>query len=219
MLCSKIFLTISGKLQDLREPRRWQWENTNPAAPSFLDYLNNAVAQIVSIRPDATSVTAPISLVQGFKQTIPLTAQSLINILYNTDTNGVVGTPVRQTKFKSLVALPANPGVAVDCYAYDKMDDAKVFWVYPHVPVGGLSIMATLSNKPTQVISKNDSFPLDDKYVSPAIHWVLYEIYSGDNTDSDLVRATHHYEAFMTELGVKEESDARYPIKPKEGNG
>jgi hypothetical protein len=218
MLCSKIFLTISGKLQDLREPRRWQWENTDPAAPSFLDYLNNAVAQIVSLRPDATAVTAPITLVQGFKQSIPNTAQSLLNILYNTDANGVIGKQVRQSKFKTLIGLTPSVGTYIDCYAYDKLDDARTFWVYPHAPVGGLSVMATVSDKPIVVASKNDNFPLDDKYISPAIHWVLYEIYSGDNTDTDLIRAQHHYEAFMTELDVVIKSDGQFPVKPKEGN-
>lgn len=218
MLCSKIFLTVSGKLQDLREPRRWQWENTDPAAPSFLDYLNNAVAQIVSLRPDATAVTAPITLVQGFKQSIPSTAQSLLNILYNTDDAGVVGKPVRQTKFKTLIGLAASSGTYIDCYAYDKLDDPRVFWVYPHVPDTGLSVMATVSNKPAIVTAKTDQFPLGDKFISPAVHWMLYEIYSGDNTDTDLVRAQHHYDAFMTELDIVVRADQQFPVKPKEGN-
>jgi hypothetical protein len=218
MVVSKIFLDISGKLQDVREPRRWQWENTNPAAPSFLDYLNNAVAQIVSLRPDATAVTAPITLVQGFKQSIPTTAQSLLNLLYNTDEDGTVGKPVRQSKFKTLVGMTPSVGTYIDCYAYDKLDDPKTFWVYPHVPVGGLSVMATVSNKPSVIASKTDTFPLEDKFVSPATHWVLYEIYSGDNTDTDLARAQHHYEAFMTELDIVIKADKQFPAKPKEGN-
>lgn len=218
MLCSKIFLTVSGKLQDLREPRRWQWENTDPAAPSFLDYLNNAVAQIVSLRPDATAVTAPITLVQGFKQSIPSTAQSLLNILYNTDGTSSVGKPIRQAKFKTLVGLATSVGTYIDCYAYDKLDDPKTFWVYPHVPATGLSVMATVSNKPTIVSAKTDTFPLEDKFIAPAIHWMLYEIYSGDNTDTDLARAQHHYDAFMAELDVVIKADQQFPVKPKEGN-
>jgi len=218
MVVSKIFLDISGKLQDLREPRRWQWENTDPAAPSFLDYLNNAVAQIVSVRPDATANTSVLTLAEGFKQSIPSSALSLINILYNTNDLNAVGKPVRQTKFKNIISLVAATGTAVDCYAYDKLDDPRSFYVYPHIPAGGLKVMATMSNKPTVIATKNDQFPLEDKYVSPAIHWVLYEIYSGDNTDADLVRATHHYEAFTAELNGSFGSDKKYPIKPKDGN-
>lgn len=218
MLCSKIFLTISGKLQDLREPRRWQWENTNPAAPSFLDYLNTAITQIVSMRPDASAVTGDIQLVEGFKQQIPATASSLINILYNSTALGVVGRQIRQTKFKSIIGLPVASGSAVDCYAYDKMDNPTVFWVYPHVPIGGLYVNATVSQKPMVVLTKDDEFPLSSQFVSPAIHWMLYDIYSGDNTDTDLVRAQHHYDAFMQELGMAIEVDSKYPIKPKAGN-
>ena len=217
MLCSQIFLTVSGKLQDTREPRRWQWENTNPAAPSFLDYLNNALTQIVAHKPNATSVTEPLQLVQGFKQTIPATAGLLLNVLYNTDELGAIGSPVRQAQFKSLVKLPAVEKAGVDCYAYDKLDDENVFWVYPHVPEGGARVMATLSNKPPIVTAKETAFPLDPKFISPAIHWILYEVYSGDNTDADLVRAQHHYEAFMMELGVVKQVDSEYPVKPKEG--
>ena len=217
MLCSQIFLTVSGKLQDTREPRRWQWENTDPAAPSFLDYLNNALTQIVAHKPNATSVTVPLQLVQGFKQTIPATAGLLMNVLYNTDALGAIGSPVRQTQFKSIVRLPTVEKAGVDCYAYDKLDDKGVFWVYPHVPASGAYVMATLSNKPPVIATAQDVFPLDPKFISPAIHWILYEVYSGDNTDADLVRAQHHYEAFTTELGVVKQVDSEYPVKPKEG--
>lgn len=218
MLCSTIFSTVSSKLQDTSDPRRWQWDNVDPSKSSLVEYLNNAIMQIATHRPDAVSKTMPLALAPGFKQSLPTGVSSVINILYNIGANGSIGKPVRQTKFKSIIALPPAEGYYVDCYAYDKLDDMRTLWVYPHVPANGLEVMATLSMIPTPVASSADTFPLSYEFISPAVHWILYEIYSGDNNDTDLVRAEHQYQAFLTEVGATLKSAATFPVKPKEGN-
>ena len=220
MLVSDILKDISSRLQDLGTVKRWKWDNTDPTSPSLLTFLNTALLEIVNQRPDATATTEKVTLVPGYRQTIPTTALSLIDILFAYKADGSMGNPVTQSKRKELqhIVNAVAPSVEIDNYAYDKMDNPFLYWVCPAVHVSGTGyVEMTYSARPTAISAASQTFPISDQFAPAAIHWVLYEIYSGDNEDTDLARAASHYSAFYQSLGIKITIDKMFPMKPKAG--
>ena len=220
MLVSDIFKDVSSRMQDLGVIKRWKWDNSDPTSPSLLSYLNIAILEIVNQRPDATAVTDKVKLLSGYKQEIPTNALSLIDVLFAYKTDGTMGGPVTQAKRKELqqIVNSLKPSIEIDCYAYDKLDNPNVFWVCPSVLIGSNAyVEMTYSKKPTRIASSSETFPISDQYAPAAINWILYEIYSGDNEDTDLARAQSHYTAFYQSLGIKLGIDKMYPSKPKSG--
>jgi hypothetical protein len=207
-------------LQDLRTTKRWPWDNAVATSPSLLTFLNIAVLEIANQRPDATAVTAKIKLESGYKQSIPAAAASLIDILYSYKANGSMGGSVCQAKRTELqnIVNSLKPSVEIDSYAYDKMDNPRVFYVCPSALLGSDAyVEMTYSATPVLATAHTEPFALPDQYAPAAVHWILYSIYSGDNEDTDIVRAQSHYEAFYQSLGIKIAIDKMYPSKPKAG--
>jgi hypothetical protein len=220
MLVSDIFKDVSSRLQDLRTTKRWPWDNAVATAPSLLTFINIAILEIVNQRPDAAAVTEKVKLAAGYRQDIPATASSLINILFAYKADGSMGGPVSQAKRTELqnIVNALKPSIEIDTYAYDKMDNPNVFWVCPSALLGSDAyVEMTYSARPTLVTAHTQTFPLPDQYAPATIHWMLYSIYSGDNEDTDIVRAQSHYEAFYQSLGIKIAIDKMYPMKPKAG--
>lgn len=220
MLVSDIFKDVSGRLQDLGTPKRWRWELTDDH-PSLITYLNHGVLEIVNQRPDATAVTETVTLAPGYKQTIPASASSLIDILYSYDVDGNIANSVNQVRRTEILAgtMKVNPSLSIYAYAYDKADNKNTYLVCPSVAISSNAarVEMTYSAKPTLVTAPTDTFPLPDEFAPAAIHWILFAIYSGDNEDVDLTRAQLHGEAFYNSLGIKVKSDRTYPVKPKAG--
>lgn len=220
MLVSDIFKDVSSRLQDLGTIKRWRWDDVDPTSPSLLTFLNTALLEIVNQRPDATAITEKVTLASGYRQMIPTNALSLIDILFAYKADGSMGGPVTQIKRKELQQIINSlaPSVEIDNYAYDKMDNPYVFWVCPVVHISGTGyVEMTYSAKPTLVNAATQVFPISDQFAPAAIHWMLYEIYSGDNEDTDLTRAQSHYAAFYQSLGIKITIDKMFPMKPKSG--
>lgn len=219
MLVSDILRDISGRLQDLSEPKRWRWDIVD-GYPSLLTYINTGLLEIVNQRPDSTAVTETITLASGYKQTIPNSAYSLIDILYAYDGDGNIAGGVTQSKRSELQSIigKTKSGIIIDSYAYDKLDNKSVFFVCPPVLIGSTaSVEMTYSAKISQVTSASDVFPLPDSFVPAMVNWVLFSVHSGDNEDMDLTRAQLHLEAFHTSLGMKTQADKVFPVKPKDG--
>jgi hypothetical protein len=220
MLVTDIFKDVSSRLQDMRTTKRWAWDSVTATAPSLLTFINIAILEIVNQRPDTTATTEKVKLSAGYMQPIPNTASSLIDILYSYKADGSIGGPVTQAKRSEIQQIVNSlaPTIEIDTYAYDKMDNPKVFFVCPVALLGSDAyVQMTYSAKPTLVTAHTEPFPLPDQYAPAAIHWMLYSIYSGDNEDTDLVRAQSHYEAFYQSLGIKIAIDKMYPMKPKAG--
>jgi len=217
MKVEAIFKDVSGRLQDLKEPRRWKWTSTEP---SLLNYLNMALIEIANQRPDSTAKTEKVKLQSGYRQTLPVGAQSLINIPFAYRVDGSMGSVVSQVKLTELQAVvnSVQPSLEIDSYAYNKLDDPRVFYTSPAVHiVGDAHVEMSYSAAPVTVTAASDDFPMPDQYAPAAVNWMLYAIYSGDNEDTDMVRADFHHKAFYQSLGIKIQVDKLFPVKPKEG--
>ena len=225
MQAKDIFLLVSGKLADL-EPgleKRWPWEKIDSRI-SLVDIFNSGLRQIALNRPDSTAITEKIKLQTGVRQLIPSPAihssskkaLSLIELIRNLGDDGETpGAPIFIASRDAMSAY--NWGVSgseVDNYAYDYKLNPQVYLVYPGVSESAdVWVEATYSAEPTPIATSNDTFPIPDTFAGPMMHWMLYEIFCGDNSQSNMARAQHHMTAFYQALGVKLKSDLFFPVQ------
>lgn len=213
MKVSDLLKLVSHKLQDPGPERRYPWTTTGDAV-SLVDVLNNALRAIALNRPDATAVTEAVKLVPGNRQTIPAAARSLIEVLRNA---GVAGTTPGQPI--SIISRDAFSGLdmtqvstTIDNYAYDAKTNPTIYWVYPAVPATpDVYVEMTYSASPPEVADTEADLPIPETFAVPLMHWMLYEIFCGDSSASNMGKAQHHLAACYQALGVKLRSDLAYP--------
>lgn len=227
MLVSEIFLLVAGALQDLGSSRRWPWEITTDKL-SMVDLINAAIREVAINRPDSTSVTESVQLETGSRQTIPkiethgatYDALSLLEIIQNMGDDGETpGDPCFRVTREAMNGFDWNiTGTVVDNYAYDKLINQQVFYISPSLSERTY-VELTYSAEPTIITSSTDTFPLPSPFAGATAQWMLYLIFSGDNSDANFTRAQHHAQAFYQSIGVKLKSDLFFPDQVKQRPG
>ncbi len=217
MQCSFVINQVRQKLND---PLKTVWSD-----PVLINALNEALQSLVSVRPDAASITAMMLLVAGTKQSIPSDGTRLLKCVRNRGASGLsdAGRAIRKADMLVQDALlhdwhTTTGQTTVDEYFYDPLVP-KEFYVYPPAPVSpqiGIDI-SYVRVLPT-IAATTDTFPVDD-YFAPAIQeWMLYSIWCGDDEQSPNYSAAQaHLNNFYQLLQVKMGSDAA--VKPRAVGG
>lgn len=196
---------IDQMLVTLHETNAKRWTRTE-----LLNYLHLAELQVVGDRPDALSVTNPVVLVQGTKQSIPAEGLRLIKVIRN-------DTPSSK-RFIELtsedVLNNANPNWhdetvlanMVDSYVYDELTP-RDFYVEPAVNAG-VQILISYSTAPTLPTAETDTIQVPHSYVNAMIDFALYRAYSKDaEYAANDPRMQVHYQAYLRAMGIKTEVD------------
>lgn len=216
---------VSGALQDLEpgQSQRWTWDGGQADKVGLLDFLNAAIRAVVLQRPDATAVTEPVLLEPGMRQRLPQRrahqcrhdALTLIELVRNLGRDGE--TPGRAIALVNQDVLLAwancgQTGHAVDEYAYDRMINPEVYWVYPAVPEDcDVWVEATFSAAPSPVSCPDDVLPVPGLYAPALAHHILASILSGDNEAANTAKATYHMQMFQNLMDVKQDVDRAWP--------
>lgn len=217
-----VFRSVSYVLQDLdHHARRWKWEAVPDQEEPFLPHFLNSAQRMVAInRPDATARMDLISLESGPRQTIPENCLSLLDLVRNMGTdqdNPEPGIPIIKVERSALDTYDAGWYQGADAteiynYAYDKLTNPLVYWVSPS-PAPGVVVEAVLPIDPPAIEGPDDDLSMPGIYHAPLVHWMLWEIMGGDNSDVNFNKALQHYKAFHQVLGVKLQTDLRFPIE------
>ncbi|WP_027179453.1 DUF6682 family protein [Maridesulfovibrio bastinii] len=223
MKAREVFKLVSAKLQDMKvDSRRWPWEITEGKL-SMTDVCNSAIRNIALQRPDATAVTEAVKLQEGVKQLLPnpsngsgasKKALRLIEVIQNMGSLGTVpGEPIFLSSKDSMRLGPwTTTSDDVDNYAYDARTNPEIFWVQPGIEAGAsVYVSMTYSAEPDAVTGPDDELPLSSTFSGPVVHWMLYEILSGDSSEVNMSTAQFHFSAFYQALGVKLKADLYYP--------
>mgnify|MGYP000550660318 CR=1 FL=1 len=212
MLVSEIYTRIAMTLQDLTKDR-WTWEwSDGDTDLSLQPLMNQAIQAVVYQRPDAMSTTETVSLDAGAKQTVPTGSYQLIEAIRNMGTDGSTPgktiTPVDRRVLDQWNRTWMNKSAIseIDHWAYDRLYNRKIFWVYPPAP-SGLHIELTHAPEPTLITSSTDEFPLPDIYADPIYHHVLFQIFAGDNSDANFERGMNHWKVFTQKMNMKTQTD------------
>lgn len=184
----------------------------------YLEFLDDAIAQTIVLRPDSHVQTAEVTLRPGTRQTIPVDGYSLIDIYANmqVDEDGVrsLGRPVFQVGRKDLdyyrnwhTDIAATKYISE--FAYD-IRNPKVFFVWPPIGEEEIIVQMEYSHEVGQYASMYDELqeevlkeeiPLDSSYRIPLVMYMLYLLYSTDSTSNNDQQVAAKYEqSFMQSL-------------------
>lgn len=200
-----------------QDPSNIRW-----TVPELTDWANDAQREVVLFKPDACTKNESVALVAGTKQSIPAAGVRFIDMRRNMGANGSTpGRVIRQVAMSILDAEHPDwhsmtASAAVQHFAFD-IRDPKTFYVYPPQPATGMGYVEIIySQLPAALAATTDSIGIDDIYANILVDYMLYRAYSKD-TDyaGNVQRATAHYQAFATALGVKTKIDLAVAPKPE----
>jgi hypothetical protein len=179
----------------LRELIKYVSEQLNDQEPGFeysrwskellINYYNDAISALASLRPDAISVVSSFQLSPGRLQQLPPELGEFVAIV-----DGGDGRPVRTAdavlassyKKDSCCSMPVkldcngNPvGYIVSSVSYDT-SDPNVFFVWPPVPIG-TSVQVKIRHRPVALgftlANWNQPVIFELKYLAPIVSYML----------------------------------------------
>lgn len=191
-------------------------DNTNVRFPNeeLLKFFNDAQREVVLHRPDAKMVNTTLDLATGSKQTLPVSALRLIDVVRN-----VGGRAITQVDRRILdETLPnwheTTAGTnKIEHYIYDPADP-KNFYVFPKGTSGTDSLEIIFSASTSEIAISDFSsdttvISIDDVYANCLLDYVLYRSYQKDSEFAgNAQRAMMHYQSFANALGIKTQADS-----------
>ncbi len=213
MLVSTIINDVAKELGDITMVA---WTRS-----SLIGFLNQAVQQVVLVRPDSNSSTENFPLVAGTKQDLPVGGLRLLDVVRNMGAAGA--TPGKIVKFVSSNILDAfeadwhssTPKAVTLSYDYDE-SVPDVFYNYPPA-IAGNQLEIKVVRLPTALdTAMGDATFIDpltvtglkDIYSNSVMEWMFYKAYSTENSSqSSIASANTHMQSFYNGLGVKFKSD------------
>ena len=181
--------------------------------PDLISAINNGCRMVALVRPDASSETGYVSLVDGAKQQLPEKAMRLFDSCYAEN-----GHPIEMISRKDLDRLvpdwmDTEPSSQVTEIMYDERIP-HTFYTYPPAKAGA-QIELSYSIMPAVVTDPEDDFPLTEKYIPAVMEWVFYLMFSRDAENSqNQQRAADHRNQFYQMLGSKTQVDFSFAPKP-----
>jgi hypothetical protein len=184
-----------------------RWTNAE-----LLDWLNEAYATVLAIRPSANTINAKFACVVGTRQELPTEADRLLGVVRNLSTKaqGLIVTAVdRGTLDATRRRWHGEPQTEViEHFMFDSLDPRR-FYVYPPASAAArLEIIYSRVPEPhAQSEARADSaelLRLPESYAPILLDMVLARAFSKDAEHAaNLQRATLHSQSAQAALGLK----------------
>jgi hypothetical protein len=179
----------------------------------LLELTNDALRQVVLVRPDAAARIEALKLAPGSMQRLPSGSGLLLDVIRNMGSDGTSpGAPIRKCMSDDLdIAAPerhvqAGTGT-IDEYMYDLRTPTS-FQVHPAVPESPAVYVEIAHVAAPAPLAEDENLPLSEIYAGPILDWILHRAYLADSdSPNGRSRAEAHYEAFFRVLGEKSQSD------------
>lgn len=195
----------------LLDPGNVRW----PRA-AVVDYLNEALREVLAHRPDAFATTVDLPLRAGAMQQLPQEYASLSSIEQSMNERGVQRVREGDYKYYRLRTCPdaAPPrGFHVRTYIKHPIDDA-IYYVEPPVPPDcRTTVLATVIRKPGNYDADEGELeiPIRAEFEAQVLDWVCFRCLSGDHeSETARTQAKVHLESFIKLLGLKDKAALRY---------
>lgn len=189
---------------------RLPWDNGDTITADLLDFLNAAVLETATLRPDVTARTEAVLLSPGMRQHIPTRrysraghdALTLMEVLRNMGHDGETPGPfIPLVEAYQLRCAPQTFGCIVQNYAYDRKASNDLYEVYPAVPeVADVWVELTYSARPATLTDPDDVLPVSEAYVGAIVQHMAAGLLSGDAAGA--ARAQAHMVQFHSLLGA-----------------
>ncbi|EGB0326529.1 TPA: DUF6682 family protein [Salmonella enterica subsp. enterica serovar Muenchen] len=172
------------------------------------DYYNDAVRAVILARPDAGASVESLECVPGSRQSLPVGALRLIDVIRVTDGNALL--PVPRDVLDHDYPDWHNVNGVPERYVYSEITP-RIFYLFP-APDKSVSIDAVVCRIPDVVtisgLEDKTEIRIDEAYVNPLVDWMLFRAFSKDvAAGANTALAMQHYQAFADQLGIKQNSD------------
>jgi hypothetical protein len=165
----------------LQDPDGVRWPATELVA-----HLNRGQRDIQLVRPDSTAVMATLALVEGFKQSIPLAAVSLIDIPANTTGERITKVDLVQLDAVERDWRKRKQEAVIKHFMHD-LRTPRVMLVYPPALLGA-SVEVEYSAYPTDIPAPSGAAygtvtgqtSLGDQFDTALLCMVLHYAYAKD---------------------------------------
>ena len=193
--------------------------------PNWFQFLDDALKQVILLRPDSYCTTTTMQLTSGTKQSLPTAGIRLMDIIRNMGVDGsTVGTPIfyvdRNVLDMSLSTWhSATEENAVDNYWFDT-DNPTVFYVTPpNTGNGYIELVYSINH--AALTATTDSIGLKDIFLNPILSWSLYRAFLIDtDSEANWNRANHFYGDTYKSLGIEEKvMQEKSPSNQRKGRG
>jgi len=204
-IVQEIITVASQQLQDITNAK-WQ---INP----LISYLNQALREIVTLKPEAYTQTIVITLAAGAQQALPSDVITLIDVTFNmgpisAPARGNAVLPMSRNKLDFLLPGWANYPPSVDgSVAFSVQDDRNpyAFFVFPPASSTIPSQVELLVSKmPAHLTLETDTFPFDASYIVACIDYVIYRALVEETTIPNAqAKGQSFYKKFVQDIGLK----------------
>lgn len=203
-------ISVNALIQGVQETQLNDVEKVTWTEAILLSALNQAIALLVLVRPDATAKFAQFSCVAGSRQNLPSDAIRLLKVVRNTN-----GRAVRLVNQHDLDAInPDWHSMAQAAIIREYMfDDRTPKWFYVYPPAqNGVTLEIEYSAAPNEITDINTVINIDLVFQQPLQEFMLYKLLSGDGGQG---QGMQNYNTGMQLLGAKPSVD-KYstPINP-----
>ena len=188
-------------------------DNLHWPRTELLAWVNEAQRQIVLAQPQSNSVTAPLALVAGAKQSLPAGAWVLLDVYCNLGADGLTfGRAVRGISRTLMDAHdPTWRAARRTKVIQNFMVDAQsptTFWVYPPAD-GTTQVEINYATPPTALTVEATAISVNDLYEPAIIEYILYRAHAKkvEYAKGDQISQAH-FSAFAGMLGIKQTSEA-----------
>ena len=184
-----------------------RWTNTE-----LLDWLNEAYASVLAIRPSANAINAEFGCVAGTRQELPAEADRLLGVVRNLSikAKGLIVTAIdRGTLDATRRRWHGEPQTeAIEHFVFDDLDPQR-FYVYP--PASAAARLEIIYSRVPEAHEQSEARPdsteqlrLPGIYAPILLDMVLARAFSKDAEHAaNLQRATLHSQSALAALGLK----------------
>jgi hypothetical protein len=174
--------------------------------PELFEWINEAAAAVVRLKPAAGARRALFSMETGSLQRLDGTVVQLIDIVRNIANDGVTpGRAVRLTDRHLLDSANPDwhsmtPSVTIRHYTYDDRMPS-MFYVYPPA-ASGAQVEIIRAILPDEITTINDELQLNVEFADSILNYVLFRAFSKDSEYASGAMATGYYQAFTASVGA-----------------
>lgn len=207
MLASDIISEVNKQLNDVGQVT---WNEA-----SLFDYIDSAQQMIVSIRPDANSLTTVMQMIAGALQSAPANSIRLLDVVRNMGSDGLTaGRQVLPCTQEALELFSFNYTAAVQVAAIKNFtyDDRTPRTFYVDPPSDGTGYLEVrISVVPTPVTDATDVLDLRDIYQNHIVQWCMFRAYAIEfDSRTSQNRAAIHESSFYQMMGKKFQRDVLF---------
>lgn len=196
-------LTCGALIDGVQQTQLNDVEQVTWGETELISALNQALAMLIGVRPDASAKVSEFSCVKGTRQTLPEDGLRLLKVVRNIKLDGLAGRAVRLMNMNDLDSIapdwhsePEKDNIKE--YMFDERNP-KTFYLYPPAKDGTL-LDIEYSFMPDPITSMAQTLPVDITYQQPLQEFMLYKLLSGEGGQG---QGAQHLNTALSLIGAK----------------